>query len=273
MKIPVIFLSKTIRTSPEIELIVKQACKNNKDVYLLGDDGNKPYCPNNHVSMFDYYEGASEFEKLYRHLSTNEITVELFCFSRWFIMRDFLRKNNFDGGLHLDTDILFFSDATKEFNRFKHLYCVLSGRTSGHSSYWTLEGLEAFCDYLMEIYSNPSGYDFQRLEMHYQVRQHFGLDGGLCDMTLLESFARYKYPHLVGECSVVSDGSYYDHIIQIDEGFEFEDGRKRFYFENGVPYSHHIRSNRDIPFSTIHFQGASKYLINDFFQDCDDSII
>ena len=94
MKIPVIFLSKTIRISPEIELVVKQACKNNEDVFLLGDDGNKSYCPDNHVSIFDYYEGATEFEKLYRHLSTNDLTVELFCFSRWFIMRDFLRKNN-----------------------------------------------------------------------------------------------------------------------------------------------------------------------------------
>ena len=273
MKVPVIFVSKTLRHSPEIELVVKQACKNNEDVYLLGDEGNKEYCPNNHALISDYYEGATEFEKLYHHLSTNDLEVEKFCFSRWFIMRDFLKKNNFEGGLHLDTDILFFSNAEKEFNRYKHLYCVLSGRTSGHSSYWTLEGLEAFCDYLMEIYSDPASYEFTRLASHYQVRQHFGLTGGLCDMTLLESFARYKYPHLVGECSVVSDGSYYDHIIQIDEGFEFEDGRKRFHFENGVPYSHHIRSNRDIPFSTIHFQGASKYLINDFFQDCDDSII
>ena len=196
MNVPIVFISKTLRHSPELELVVKQAERNNKDVFLLGDEGNKEYCPSNHHNISDYSEGVAEFESQYQHLSTNPEGIEKFCFSRWFVLRNFLKENNYEGVLYLDNDILLFTDATLEFKKRKHLYCMLSGRTSGHSSYWTLEGIEAFCNYLMEIYTDKSSYDFNRLAAHFQVRQHFGLDGGLCDMTLLESFARYKYPHL-----------------------------------------------------------------------------
>ena len=153
---------------------------------------------------------------------------------------------------------------------------MLSGRSSGHSSYWSLKGLEAFCDYLMEIYGNKNSYDFVRLASHYQVRQNFGLPGGLCDMTLLESFARYKYPHLVGEGSIVNLSTrdlYYDHIIQQAEGFEQENGVKKFILRNGKPYAKYVATGDYIPFATIHFQGAHKPLMAPFIQKCHDSLI
>ena len=277
MSIPVVFISKTIHPRPELEIVVKQAKKNNPEVFLIGDDDNRGYCPDNHKYMSDYYEGVEDFERLYHHLSTNNKDIELFCFSRWFVLRNFLRKHSCDGALYIDNDILFFANATAEFQKRKHLYCTLSGKSSGHSSYWSLEGLEAFCDYLMEIYGNKDSYDFIRLANHFHVRQHFGLDGGLCDMTLLESFSRYKYPHLVGECSIVSEDKncsmYYDHVMHEPEGFEYKNGIKHFNFKNGIPFSTYVKLGKEIPFATIHFQGPNKPLISKFFDMCNDSLI
>jgi hypothetical protein len=273
-RIPVVFISKTLGHRPELELVVKQAKKNNEDVFLLGDEGNKHYCPAEHQNITDYDGGVKEFEDCYEHLSTNDREIEKFCFSRWFVLRNFLEKNNYEGALYLDNDILCFADATLQYQKIKHLYCVLSGRTSGHSSYWTLEGLTKFCDYLMEVYTQKGSYDYNRLASHFTIRQHFGLPGGLCDMTLLESFARYKFPHLVGECSVASDLEwYYDHVIHEAEGFEHEHGIKKFTFKQGVPYSTHLKLKKSIPFATIHFQGPNKPLIEKFYRLCDDSLI
>jgi len=275
--IPVVVISKTFRPLPELEFVIKQAKKNNSDVFLIGDEGNVQYAPENHRDMSEYQEGVKEFEELYQHLSTNHEGIEKFCFSRWFVLRNFLRKHDYRGAFYIDNDILFFGNATSEFEKRKHWYCALSWHTSGHSSYWTLEGIEAFCDYLMEVYGNKTSYDFTRLANHFYVRQHFGLEGGLCDMTLLESFARYKYPHLVGECSIVSDlwsySLYYDHVIHESEGFEHEDGVKQFTFKKGVPFATHKKLGIEIPFATIHFQGPNKPLIETFFGRCNDSLI
>ena len=272
--IPVVVISKTFRPLPELEFVIKQAKKNNSDVFLLGDEGNSHYAPDNHRKMSEYDEGVAEFEELYQHLSTNHEGIEKFCFSRWFVLRNFLRKHDYKGAFYIDNDILFFGNATLEFEKRKHLYCTLSWHTSGHSSYWTLEGIEAFCAYLMETYGDKGSYDFSRLANHFYVRQHFKLDGGLCDMTLLESFARYKFPHLVGECSVASpDRWYYDHVIHEAEGFEHENGIKKFRFKNGTPFATHLKLEKDIPFATIHFQGPNKPLIEKFYKLCDDSII
>ena len=93
MTIPVVVISKTINQCPELELVVKQAKKNNSEVYLIGDEGNLQYATDNHRDMFEYCEGVEEFEKLYQHLSTNQQGIELFCFTRWFILRNFLRKS------------------------------------------------------------------------------------------------------------------------------------------------------------------------------------
>ena len=95
-------------------------------------------------------------------------------------------------------------------------------------------------------------------------------------MTLLESFARYKYPHLVGEGSVANPSSmdhYYDHVIHQAEGFEQENGVKKFIFRNGKPFSKYLSTGDYIPFATVHFQGSHKPLMAPFIQQCDASLI
>jgi hypothetical protein len=42
-------------------------------VYLLGDESNNKYSFVNHINMGDYFEGATAFEKIYKHMSTKLI--------------------------------------------------------------------------------------------------------------------------------------------------------------------------------------------------------
>lgn len=258
MSVPVVFLSKTIGTPCSyIKFSTSMASKFNDNVYLIGDDGNERYANCKFESLSKYDSSHAAFDDAYVHMSTLHPGIEKFCFSRWFILRDFMIEHGYDKVLHLDTDILFFSNATTEFNRFNHLECALSGRTSGHSSYWTLEGLSNFCDYVLYVYSNCKSFEFHRLASVREVRKKFGLDGGVCDMTLLEHYARYKAPHLVGEVSIMSDGPYYDHIICASEGFSCKEGKKDVQYQNGKPFCIHEKSGKKVWFATLHFQGAN----------------
>ena len=272
MDLPVVFLSITLNATPSYVPKVVEFASETNDVVFLGDDGNT-HIPN-HVNMCDYWDGAHQFEQVYHHLSTNNERVELFCFQRWFVLRDWMKANNIHRCFHMDTDILVFGMLEFELEYFEHLYCALSGRTSGHSSYWSLKGLEKFCEYLMEVYSNPDSYDYAKHANHYYLRKHYGLDGGLCDMTLLESFARYKYPHMVGELSIFEKNRrYFDHIISAPEGFEFNGERKVFQFIGRMPHGHYYYyDDWGIPFNTIHFQGANKRFIDEFIERSRNSI-
>ena len=257
--IPVVFVSKSIsgfQSSPYITDVMRVANRKNDNVFLLGDEYNKDLCVGEYVSYNNYESGYQEFESKYLQLSTIHPEIEKFCFSRWFILRDFMLENKINQALHLDTDILFFANSEEEAKRFKNLDCAISGRTSGHSSYWTIDGIVKFCNYIMELYQNKEAFDFQRIAQIFAVRQAYNLDGGVCDMTFLEHFARYKASHLVGELSILSDALYYDHIIGTDEGFEFENGRKVFSYQNGIPYAKYLKTGELVPFATIHFQGS-----------------
>ena len=170
--------------------------------------------------------------------------------------------------------LLLFVNAEKEFQKRKHLYCMLSGRTSGHSSYWSLEGLVAFCNFMIEVYENKKSYEYASLASHYHRRQKFGLTGGLCDMSLLEYFARNKCHHLVDEGSVVKNAEpYYDCMIQLPEGFEHENGLKKFTFNSGQPFSKYLSTGQHVPFATVHFQGSSTFLMSQFIRKCNDTTV
>jgi len=263
VSVPVIFLSKTLGSPCSyLHYAMSVASRNNDSVWLLGDERNKHLAVGKYENIEKYSKSAEEFEKNYVHLSTNSAEVEKFCFSRWFILRDFMIEHGYEQILHLDTDILFFANSTEEAKRFVYLDCALTGRTSGHSSYWTLEGLTKFCEYVSSLYNQKDCFEFLRISKEYDLRREFSLDGGVCDMTFLEHYARHKAPHLVGELSILSNHAYYDHIISADEGFSCSDGRKQFQYIDGIPHGFHEKTQKLVPFATIHFQGAhNKHLI------------
>jgi len=268
MRVPVVLINKTISQCGFLEYTVKQACRNKNEVFLIGDAQNKHYCDGIKAKWInnEIYSSCTDFENLYEHLSTNHKAIEVFCFSRWFILRDFMRMHMYEAAVYIDSDVLYFANAEKEFKQFENYYCALSGRTSGHTSYWTLKGLEKFCNYLLRVYGHKQDYDYVRLTSIFNDRQKFGLHGGVCDMTLLEHFARYEYPHMVGEVSILTDNPYHDHIVSVSEGFEMDNGIKKFIIDwEGQPYSIHVRTNALIQFASIHCQGNHKHLIKTFY--------
>lgn len=263
MTVPIVFVSKTMNGRPcdYVRHAMSVASRENEDVVLIGDKYNQSFCRGRFVDMNSYQKSIEEFEEHYVHLSTNPENIEMFCYSRWFALRDFMRDNNYQQALHLDTDVLYFANATEEAKRFTTLDCAISRRVSGHVSFWSLKGITKFCDYILEVYKNKEDYLFTLLRQEFAVMQHYGKQGGVCDMSLIEQFLKYSSKHLAVDHGGLSSHLYYDHIISHDEGFEFVDGRKVFTYKDGKPYSKHIRTGELKEFACIHFQGPNKPLM------------
>ena len=264
--IPVVFIH--YGEGSHLPHVLKQANRWSKNVHLLGDASNSLKTG----SLENLQTDIPKFISTYEHLSTNGQNVELFCMTRWLALRNFMRAGGFKVCLYLDSDVLLFSDPDEEWPRFKQFEFTLTHWTSGHSSFWTLDGLEKFCDFMLNLYRDKSGYEWEKISSHYHIRRKHGLDGGVCDMTLLEYYGR-QHVGQVGEMMHIQVVDYgdlrtYDHIISApDQGFLMERGHKKVILVEGRPYvplednRHHLVQGIGVRFNTLHFQGQFKSLI------------
>jgi len=249
-----------------VRVAIKQAVKNNP-VFLIGDvdplvdDDNFTF-----VTPEGLGSGIGDFSDIYVHLNTTPPDYELFCYTRWFLLRNFMERNGFPVVLYTDSDVMFFENAEEEWSKFNNCSMTLTHRTSGHTSFITLNGIHHFCNMLTKIYSDKGGYHFNKIASHLKVRQEFGLPGGVCDMTLLEYFHYHAEfgggPGRVGEMMSIINDSTYDHNINVsDSDYLMENGTKKVEIVNGEVCIYNKRLARNIKFNSLHFQGGAKNLM------------
>ena len=256
-----------------LDYSIRQAAQKNP-VFLLGD--TNPVMISQKELTFVHFDSLHEqeqrdFSKQYLHLNTTPENYELFCFLRWFVLKSFMEKNNYDVVFYIDSDVLFFENATKEWEKFNQFDFTLLHRTAGISSFVTKDGINNFCNMLMDLYTNKNQYHFMKIASHWDVRRKFELPGGVCDMTLLEYFHYHSEfgggPGAVGEMMTIIDDSTYDHNINVpDQGFEFENGIKKVKIVDGQVFVHNHRLNKDIKFNSLHFQGGAKTYMGDIYE-------
>jgi hypothetical protein len=268
--IPVILIHRGYQNY--LEYSIKQAAQKNP-VFFIGD--TEPTIDNcfEFIPQPELMEDVNEFSNVYVHLNTTPPAYEIFCYTRWFILRNFMRVYGFSKVFYIDSDVLFFENAETEWAKFDQYDMTLLHRTAGISSFMTLEGLSNFCNMLMEIYSKKEEYHFNKIRSHLEVRHRFGLPGGVCDMTLLEYFHYHSEfgggPGRVGEMMTIIDGSTYDHNVNVpDQGFEFENGMKKLKAIDGKVFVYNSRLKRDIKFNSIHFQGGAKREMESVYERC-----
>lgn len=269
--IPVILIHKGYQDY--LGCAIGQALKNNP-VHLIGDT-SPPIVHDNFKfeHLKEYCEGCDEFMSIYEHLNTSPFGYEIFCYLRWFILKNYMEKHNLDNVFYIDSDVLLFVNVTEKWKHFDQYVLTLAHRCAAITSFVTLEGVTSFCDLLTETYSNKNSYNYKKIASHYNIRKEFGLDGGVCDMTLLEFFHSCSDcgggPGKVGEMMQIINDSTYDHNINVpDQGFSFKNGKKDFEIKEGVPYVFNNRLNKEIKFNSLHFQGVAKALMRTVYDQC-----
>ena len=257
---------------------ILQACKNNK-VYLIGDV--RPFDDSDNFTFLEIglYNGGTDLflsdrlQKCYIHLNTTPEGYERFCYCRWIILNSFMEKHNLDTVFYIDSDVLLFADVTSEWKKFDQYDMTLLHRSTGSASFMTSRGLNNFLTMFFDIYENKDSYHFQKIKSHFDIRQKYGLDGGVCDMTLLEHFHYHAElgggPGRVGEMMQIIDRTTYDHNINVsDQDFAMLDGFKHIKIIDKKPYVYNEKLKQDIKFNGLHFQGNAKRLMRDIYEQC-----
>lgn len=258
MAIPIFLVHKT--NSSYLKYALKQARKYNPDsaIYLLGDDENNQYPFVTHVIISDYLRSADAFKREYRHMSAAPYEFELFCFERWFIIKDFVVENNISQFIYIDSDVLVFSNLTKALKPFQHFSIANTGVAMPAFTYFgNQSAIINFCDFMLMQYT----------EDRYQKRLKEGWEylkprnwGGICDMVFFEYYFMDN-PSNLGKLDLLINDSIFDEHIRSSNGFEMENDIKKFKWINQQPYGFHLLFKKWIKFHGIHYQGHSKKMM------------
>jgi hypothetical protein len=224
-------------------------------IYLLGDSTNDAYPWVTHEPFTNYYKQAQAFADVYRHFSTNEYIYTRFDFQRWLILAEFLRAKGYSQCLYLDSDVMLYTDVTRDIAKFAAYDFAMAHITGSVFFLNDLATLEDLGSFILNIYTRKDRYHYDRMVAHYLARQHNRLPGGACDMMALYYYRELHFGR-VGEVAQVIDGSVYDLNIGEPQGFAMRDQIKDLTWVDGIPYGKHLRTGQTIRFNSLHFQGG-----------------
>ena len=263
--LPIIFIHRSNSEHLKYSLAQARESNPNSTIFLLGDSSNDVYEFVEHRPFVEYFQEAAHFQKLYKHYSTHGVDFELICFQRWFILREFLMANNLSQCLYLDSDVMLYSDVTKDSKKFEQFDFTLCWNSIGCVFFLNrLRGLNEFCQFLLDIYGNKNNFYYDRMVAHYAVRKKHHLAGGACDMTAFQFYSEGNFGQM-GEASYILDGSVYDPNINMPHpGFEMENGIKKIIWKDNQPYGRFIKTGEEIRFNSLHFNGHAKKLMGQY---------
>ncbi len=271
MSLPIIFIHKGY--SDYMEYSLRQAKYSNPDseIILIGDEFNNRFDFVKHVDMKAYFQGASDFADVYTHYSTNPYGYELFCFQRWFILEDFMKNNGYKDAFICDTDVMLYSDINNVFqSAYKEIdigLMIMEKNMSIGISYQKLSLLQDFLSFLQDHYvSNKS-----ILEDYWEDICRNKQLGGYSDMIAVTEFVKQLPPGnaIVDLLEPVNDEVFdrdINNALTSNEPYQLKYGKKRFIWDNGIPYGFNTVRKKNIKFHLIHFQGPAKYMISSFYR-------
>lgn len=241
----------------------------NSEIFLISDKENKKYSKYStfvDISKIQSLESKS-FKENYIHLGKSSPNYEMFCMLRWIILRDFMREYNIKECLHIDSDILIFSDLNKALNPFSNYKISLAHNLALTMHIKDIEILDEFSKYLLFKYTNEN--ELNKLkDMYYKTdRINNGVAGSISDMDISrEFFSRVKEP--IGDLSEIVNDSIFDSAIVYGEP-EFEmlkKGKyklKKIFFENKIPFCNYVLNgeNKKIKFHSLHLLTWTKLFI------------
>lgn len=191
-----------------LNIAVAQARKTNPDadIILLGDKNNElvPGC--NHYLIERYFKDAENFARIFVNYSPNPIEYELFCFQRWFIIREFQKNTpEYDECfLYCDSDTMLFDDVTSDIKNLGKSPLAIESEESPGFTFFNKGTLDEFCSLIMWLYSTAEGKKVIH-KIHnslVKIRATYGIS----DMTAFKYYCQHVHP---GEVIAAEKPRYY----------------------------------------------------------------
>jgi hypothetical protein len=205
-------------------------------------------------------------------MSSNSERFEILCFKRFFLIKEFANKLNKKEFWLIDSDLILL-DSLYELEIFlkRNSYdCALftpsqSGYTwtsSPHLSFWTIESLDEFIDFVIKTYRD----DFSKIEEKWHYHLENKKPGGICDMTLLYLWQNNAKRNIYNMAnSYIESGVLHDLNINLSSNYG-EDifsttpffGIKEVRFRSGKYFISLKNGSKDFSVGSLHFQGSAK---------------
>jgi hypothetical protein len=183
-----------------LKIAASEAKASGNEVILIGNDSATAalcdaYYEDSKVLLPDY----DTFEHEYVHLSSAPREFELLCFKRYFYLLAVAKIRGLDHFWLIDSDAIVLQDLSVIAHNFlipNHYWAGVSTRhqdsmdwaSSPHTSYWTINGLQDFIYFLLNLYR---GEIRKKLDQKYEWHLKQQIPGGICDMTALFLWQKY----------------------------------------------------------------------------------
>ncbi|HYE18964.1 MAG TPA: hypothetical protein VEA69_11000 [Tepidisphaeraceae bacterium] len=261
--LPIVFVHRGNSAYLPFTLAQAKLASLSSPVVLLGDRTNNQFPFVTHADMSAFAEQAAELAKVYKHRSPNGAPYELFCFQRWFILRDFMRANSLERIVHVDSDVLLYVDVNVEQRLWRDYDLTLvRGVCAGNMFVNRRAAIEDLCDWIWDLYTSADS--DAKLDAIHAWRSQTG--EGVSDMVALKAIYDANRSRVAEMTGVRDDDSYWDANIHLAEGFEHDGTIKRIRYHDRLPYGRHLASARDVRFKALHFQGVAKRHIEPHFR-------
>lgn len=225
-------------------------------ICLLGDASNDKYDFIEHYNISDYPDGIEEFEKLYIHMSSNMYKFEGFCFERWLHIRNFVREQNMEYFLHLDSDNLLFCNVDEVFGKYITYDFTVCHQIGPCNTLFNKSSIEKFCDTMLSVFQSPHGLDKYKITRNLNNTEVFG-------------WYKEKVSDNYLDISIPRDGICFDGSINSSSGFEMQGDQKKIYWIDDRPYGKWLETGKKIPFIGLHCQGRARYAVYKYVLDSD----
>lgn len=255
---------------------IKSAINANNNVVFIGDDSRISKILNSNAIYNPLVIDDVRFKKFcsnWINLSLNNYEFELGCFRRFFYIYEIAKHRGDFQFWMCDSDVLIFHDLEVMTEKIKNGNYEVALSTpksdapyfwasSPHCSYWTLDSLSKFINFIELAYKEP------RQELLDKFRYHdlHKIPGGVCDMTLLNLWIQNEKINALNLSAYDSCDLFIDH--NIGSPSNFLDGANEFLIEpflrikkiichDGYPHVVEV-TGKKLKVLSLHFQGGSK---------------
>lgn len=264
MNTPIIFVHKSNSYYLHAALLKAHMTNPNRDIILIGDEANDRYDFVKHYQIDDFMQSANRFAKVYVHKSPNPQSFELFCFQRWFVLRDFSERILHTGEfLYCDTDTLLFVDIESDVRNWRNYDFTICRTGTPCFTFFKKGGIKRFTDFIYERYSTPEG--LKMINSYAASLQLKNKKYGISDMTAFMAYEKLPNVSCLHIDHVVEGECYAHNYRDADDGYAMKDGHYALKEGNDAPKCKNLKTEEIVVFKGLHCQGGMKRRMPNFF--------
>ena len=200
----------------------------NSKIFLIGENVKEEYEGVEKHDLNNYKKYARQIEKDYVHFNTSNPKIELFCIKRWFILLDFMEKNNIKEICASDSDVILYQNLENDRNFFnKYDYVLAKGQSAGFSFFSNINVLRAYVKFVNDFYDNKF-----YLKKYSKIRS-------ITDMFFWGELKNIDYgkDFVVGDISTIINSKVYcTGILNKQNNITMHRGMKKIFFVDKKPF-------------------------------------